>query len=180
MFVIILIHNIFNRWNNRQKKIERNVLTQGMPSPPTITAIEPLHTAQTLLQKPLPTPTTPHSFHTPTQTISTHNPTSSSTQPFYNSPKTINIPKTTLYYIQKRKREESTTQKRNYKRTTQFNKCSHCNLPKTKNFGHSRHIGQNAVDTFCPSLEGKLYVSTAAWLAARKAVNPPKEKLQKK
>ena len=50
MFLIILIHNIFNTWNNRQKKIERDVLTQEMQSPPTLTAMEPLHTANPFIK----------------------------------------------------------------------------------------------------------------------------------
>jgi hypothetical protein len=50
-------------------------------------------------------------------------------------------------------------------------------LPKTKDFGHSRHIGQNGLDTFCPEVEGKEYVNKEAWLAAKKLANPPKTEL---
>ena len=47
---------------------------------------------------------------------------------------------------------------------------------KTKVFGHSRHVGQYSVDTFCPAVEGKQYVDNDAWMKARKEVNPPKPK----
>lgn len=48
-------------------------------------------------------------------------------------------------------------------------------MPKTKEFGHSRHVGENDVKTFCPSVEGKVYVHSEAGMAARKAINPQKK-----
>ncbi len=46
-------------------------------------------------------------------------------------------------------------QKRKYTRKACFNTCNHCKLPKTKDFGYSRHIGVHSVDTFCPAVEEK-------------------------
>ena len=45
--------------------------------------------------------------------------------------------------------------KRKYERSTTFNMCGYCRLPKTKEFGHSRHVGDSGTDTYCPSVEGK-------------------------
>ena len=42
-------------------------------------------------------------------------------------------------------------------------------------FGHGRHIGQFGADTFCPSVEGKEYLSKEVWLEARKKEKPSKE-----
>jgi hypothetical protein len=90
------------------------------------------------------------------------------------------VPKSTQYYQNKRKQEDETQpNKKRYERKKTFNTCGHCKLPKTKDFGHSRHIGQNGVDTFCPSVEGKQFVNKEAWLAARKVANPPKNKQNK-
>ena len=122
-----------------------------------------------------PQPAYPITYSTPTP--------STSTQPtppiaIYNSPSTIPIPKTTEYYQQKRRAEsqEAGENKRKYNRKTCFNICSHCKLPKTKDFGHSRHIGEHGVDTFCPAVEGKEYANKDAWMQARKTANPPKKK----
>lgn len=54
----------------------------------------------------------------------------------------------------------------------------HCHLPKTVNFGHSRHIGERGLDTFCPTVEGKHYPDKEAWLKARKK-EPPNKKSEK-
>ena len=177
------------RWNNQQKRIECRILTQGLPEPPPSTAAKPLPPTKTLLPKLQPTPPPPHQFiniaslptKPPTQP---QLPTALSTSAVqYNSPSNIPIPRTTQFHQKKRKeREESGEELPGSKRTYQikqcFNTCKYCKLPKTKDLGHSRHIGINSVDTFCPALEGKQYDSKEAWMAARKTVNPPKPKVK--
>ncbi len=174
------------RWNNRQKTLEKKILLQALPQPPPRAATKPLPPAKPLLPKPLPTPPTPHTFitiptlptKTPTQQQLPSTPTTSSTQ-IYNSPTTIPVPRTTEYRHRKRQEQEEPEaggSKRKYQRKATFNTCNHCKLPKTKDFGHSRHIGVHSVDTFCPAVEGKQYGSKEAWMKARKAANPPKPK----
>ena len=166
--------------------MECRILTQGLPEPPPSTAKHPPPPAKTLVPKPQPTPPPPHQFITiaslPTKPktqpqLPTAPSTSSAVQ--YNSPSPIPIPRTTTFNQKKRKeREESgeELEKRSYKRKQCFNTCKHCKLPKTKDFGHSRHIGIHSVDTFCPVVEGKQFESKEVWMAARKVVNPPKPK----
>ena len=87
------------------------------------------------------------------------------------------VPRTTLYHRRKREQEEERSEgsaKRKYERKSSFNCCKHCHQPKTKEYGHSRHIGQHGLDTFCPAVEGRLFPSKDAWLAARKRENPPR------
>ena len=97
----------------------------------------------------------------------------------YNSPSVIPVPRTTLYNQRKRAAQndaDGDSQKRQYKRSTTFNICKHCHLPKTKNFGHSRHIGRYGLETFCPSVEGKGYANVTVWLEERRKENPRKSK----
>jgi hypothetical protein len=163
--------------------MERRILGQALPEPPQTTALTPLPPAKPLLHKPLPTPPTAHPFVT-IPTLPSNRPlpsTPSTSTTVYNSPTTIPVPRTTEFHHRKRQlqQEESSEaggSKRNYKRKASFNTCKHCKLPKTKDFGHSRHIGIHSVDTFCPAVEGKEFGNKEAWMAARKVVNPPKPK----
>lgn len=101
----------------------------------------------------------------------------------YNSPIVISVPRTTLYNQRKRAVEAETpistetASKGKYQRSTTFNVCRQCHLPKTKTFGHSRHVGRFGLETFCPSVEGKRYPSVDAWLQERRRENPKKEKV---
>lgn len=100
-------------------------------------------------------------------------------QPAYNSPLRIAVPRTTSYYQRKRAAEDTGATpgdgKRKYVHKGTFNVCKHCHMPKTVDFGHSRHIGEHGLDTFCPSVEGRQYAGKEAWLEARKKENPPKK-----
>ncbi|XP_071834946.1 uncharacterized protein, partial [Apostichopus japonicus] len=59
-------------------------------------------------------------------------------------------------------RQGNENPKRKYIRKSTFNLCHSCQMSKTKDFGHSHHIGRLGVDTFCPAVEGKQYVSKEA------------------
>ena len=43
-----------------------------------------------------------------------------------------------------------TASKRKYQRSTTFNVCRQCHPPKTKTFGHSRHVGGKAIQVWMP------------------------------
>ena len=91
------------------------------------------------------------------------------------------MPRTTLYNQRKRAAETETSStetasKWKYQRSTTFNICRQCHLPKTKTCGHSRHVGRYGLETFCPSVEGKRYPSVDAWLQERRRDNPKKRK----
>ena len=145
---------------------------------------QPLPPARLLLPKPLAsTAQTPHQFGTipnvpsqrsrPQQHLAGNQGTPS-TAAVKCSP-SLPIPRSTLYYQRKRAQEqEQEPSRRKYERKSSFNTCKHCQLPKTKEYGHSRHVGQHGLDTFCPAVEGKLFDSKGAWLDARKKENPPK------
>ena len=101
--------------------------------------------ARPLLPKPNPIPPPPHTFPIPTAQPLPQQPipTKPPEPPTYNSPISIEVPKSTKYYQNKRKAENDNDDKRAYSRKKIFNICAHCQKPKTKDFGHSRHIGQN-------------------------------------
>ena len=144
MFLTILIHNIFNRWN-RQKKIERNVLTQGMPAPSTLTAIEPLHTSNPFFKNLFQ-----HHIRFPHQPKQSQSITHHHLQPQLKLPNhSITALKQSTFprppYTTLKRENEKNLQPPNETTNgpaSQFNQCSHCNLPKTKYFVHSRHNGQ--------------------------------------
>lgn len=151
---------------------------------------KPLPPARSLLPKPAVYPTqTPHDFQA-VPNIPTERGLQSQRVvpaamgvvprlPLYNSPSLIPVPRTTLFNQRKRAAEtrtENDKEKRKYQRTATFNICKHCHLPKTKNFGHSRYIGQFGVESFCPSVEGRRYASKEVWLEERRKENPRKNK----
>ena len=101
----------------------------------------------------------------------------------YNCPTVIPVPRTTLYNQRKRAAEAETptntetASKWKYQRSTTFNICRQCHLPKTKTFSHSHHVGIFGLEPFCPSVEGKRYPSVDAWLQERRRENPKKRKI---
>ena len=179
------------RFNKRQKTIENRVLIQSLPPTAPVESAEPLPPAQSLLSKPPTYPArTPNDFKSvpnlPTERprgIQRVVPPAEGAVLVYNSPIVISVPRTTLYNQRKRAVEAETptstetASKGKYQRSTTFNGCRQCHLPKTKTFSHSRHVGRFGQETFCPSVEGKRYPSVDAWLQERRRENPKKEKV---
>ncbi|CAB3997296.1 Hypothetical predicted protein [Paramuricea clavata] len=99
-------------WNDHQKNLEERILTQAIPPSPPKTALKPLRPARPLLPKPIPTPPPPHTFPIPTvqplpqlpRPIQLCSQPETST-PLYNSPTNIEVPKSTQYYQNKRRRD---------------------------------------------------------------------------
>ncbi len=133
-----------------------------------------------------PSAAIPQQAATPSATVPQQTATLSATAvqpqaPVYNSPLPIPVPRSTTYYRQKRAAETQSSQNeekrtRKYDRKTAFNVCKHCHMPKTKSFGHSRHIGDLGLETYCPAVEGRQYPNAEAWLKARREANPKKKK----
>ena len=175
------------RFNERQKPIENRVLIQSLPPTVPVESAEQLPPAQSLLSKPPTYPArTPNDFKSipnlPTERPKDTQrvvPPAEGAARVYNSP----VPRTTLYNQRKRAAEAETpistetASKWKYQRSTTFNVCRQCHLPKTKTFGHSRHVGIFGLEPFCPSVEGKRYPSVDAWLQERRRENPKKEKI---
>lgn len=179
--------------------METAILTQGFPQPPAMEARDTLPPARRLLPKPVQPPSQElHQFQLPPNEPSVRNkrnhaagtqlaPPSSAASivlqqplPVYNSPLEIPVPKRTTYNQLKRAAEMQSSgaeeKKRKYERKAAFNICKHCFLPKTKSFGHSHHVGELGLETFCPAVEGKEYANNDAWLEARRIANPTKKK----
>ncbi|KAJ7357856.1 hypothetical protein OS493_022674 [Desmophyllum pertusum] len=179
-------------WNNRQKNLEKAVLTQALPQPAAMEADKPLPPARSLLPKAVQSTSQsctsficfrmyqasdagetkqlepklhhhqvqPQYFHNyrymPTTALWTI-PSSTATVlpqrqvPAYNSPLPIPVPARTKYSQLKRAAVNQPSQgdgkKRKYERKSTFNSCKHCHLPKTKSFGHSRHVGELGLET---------------------------------
>ena len=177
------------RFNKRQKTIENRVLIQSLPPTAPVESAEPLPPAQSLLSKPPTYPAQkPHDLNLfqiyqlkdlKTQRVV---PPAEGAAHVYNSPTVIPVPRTTLYNQRKRAAEAErpistqTASKWKYQRPTTFKICRQCHLPKTKTFGHSRHVGIFGLEPFCPSVEGKRYPSVDAWLQERRRENPKKRK----
>ena len=170
--------------------IENRVLIQSLPPTAPVESAEPLPPTQSLLSKQPTYPArTPHDFK-PIPNLPTERPkgTQRVVPPaegavrVYNSPTVIPVQRTTLYNQRKRAAKAETptspetASKLKYQRSTTFNVCRQCHLPKTKTFGHSRHVGRYGLETFCPSVEGKRYPSVDARLQERRRENPKKEK----
>lgn len=208
------------RWNNRQKNLEKAVLTQALPQPAAMEADKPLPPARSLLPKAVQSTSQElHQFHLlpnvpsqrrrrnqaartqvappsstttvlPQLQVHAYNspltiPSSTATVlpqrqvPAYNSPLPIPVPARTKYSQLKRAAVNQPSQgdgkKRKYERKSTFNSCKHCHQPKTKSFGHSRHVGELGLETFCPSVEGRQFASIEAWLEERRKANPRKK-----
>lgn len=190
----IIAFLLFNRWNDKQKRVERAILSQALPEPAPLEAEEPLPPARTIppgialhsgTQQPHVfdlRPNQPSQRKNTSSQVTVPSPSTSSVRVVgYNSPVPIPIPRTTQFNQLKRgaensRNEEGQSAKRKYDRKSTFNICKHCHLPKTKTFGHSRHVGALGLETFCPSVEGRRYASIEAWLEERRKENPRKKK----
>ena len=74
------------------------------------------------------------------------------------------------------KGQEGQKPKRKYERSTTSNMCDHCRIPKTKEFGQSRHVGDSGTDTYCPTVQRKDGKTVQQWPAERKQANPKTKK----